>query len=236
MKTTLYKADSRGKADLGWLKTNYSFSFSGYYNPERMHFGMLRVLNDDFIAGGMGFGMHHHENMEIITIPTSGELEHKDSMGNTGVIRKGEVQVMSAGSGIEHSEYNKNPDTPVTLFQVWVFPNKKNVTPRYDQKAFDTGATRNKFLTIVSPMGEKEGLNIHQDAWLSLGNFDANSSITYLLKNNGNGVYVFVIEGDITVNGEKLGRRDALGITDAGKLDIKAATDAEILLMEIPMN
>ena len=235
MKTILHKANTRGHADHGWLNANHSFSFAGYYDPERIHFGALRVLNDDTVAGGMGFGTHPHDNMEIITIPLSGQLEHRDSMGNTGVISKGEVQVMSAGTGIQHSEKNKNSSEPVKLLQIWVFPHTKNVEPRYDQKKFDLDAAKNKLLTIVSPMGENEGLNIHQNAWFSLGKLDKDSSITYELKNKENGVYAFVIEGDATINGEKLNRRDGLGITDSDKVEVKAESDAEILLMEIPM-
>ena len=235
MKTVLHKADTRGHADHDWLKSWHTFSFAGYHDPSRVHFGELRVLNDDVFAGGMGFGMHPHDNMEIITIPLSGQLEHKDSMGNTGVISKGEVQVMSAGTGIQHSEKNKNPNEPVKLLQIWVFPNKRNVEPRYDQKAFDLSAAKNKLLNIVSPMGEKAGMNIYQDAWFSLGKLDKDLSIDYNIKKKGNGVYAFVIEGDVTINGEKLNRRDGLGITDADKLEIKADSEAELLLMEVPV-
>ena len=235
MKTVLHKADTRGHADHGWLNANHSFSFAGYYDPERIHFGALRVLNDDTVAGGMGFGMHPHDNMEIITIPLSGQLEHKDSMGNSGVISKGEVQVMSAGTGVHHSEKNKNSNEPVKLLQIWVFPEKRNVEPRYDQKAFDLSASKNKLNTIVSPMGEKEGLNVHQQAWFSLGKLDKNFSTSYSLHKKENGVYAFVIEGEVTINGENLKRRDGLGITEADKLEIKAESDAELLLMEVPM-
>lgn len=235
MKTILHKADSRGHADHGWLNAWHSFSFAGYNDPARVHFGVLRVLNDDTVAGNMGFGMHPHDNMEIITIPLSGQIEHKDSMGNTGIISKGEVQVMSAGTGIQHSEKNKNQNEAVKLLQIWVFPDKKNVHPRYDQKAFDLDAAKNNLLTIVSPMGQKEGLNIHQDAWFSLGKLDKDFSTTYELKNKEHGVYVFVIDGDVIINGEKLSRRDGVGITDADKLEIKADTNAELLLMEVPM-
>jgi redox-sensitive bicupin YhaK (pirin superfamily) len=236
MKTILHKANTRGHADHGWLNANHSFSFASWYDPERIHFGVLRVLNDDTIAGSMGFGTHPHDNMEIITIPLSGQLEHRDSMGNTGVISKGEVQVMSAGTGIQHSEKNKNPGEPVKLLQIWLFPDKKNVEPRYDQKRFDLEEAKNKLIIIVSPMGNEEGLNIHQDAWFSLGKLDKDLSLTYELKNKEHGVYAFVIEGDVTINGEKLSRRDGLGITDVDKIEIKAETEAEILLMEIPMN
>ena len=235
MKKILHKADNRGHANHGWLNAWHSFSFASYHDPEKVHFGVLRVLNDDTIAGGMGFGNHPHDNMEIITIPLSGQLEHKDSMGNTGVISKGEVQVMSAGTGIQHSEKNKNHDEALKLLQIWLFPNKKNVTPRYDQQAFDLEAAKNNLLTIVSPMGEKEGLNIQQNAWFSLGKLDKGFTTTYQLKDKKNGVYVFVIDGDLIINGEKLNRRDALGIADATDVEIKAESEAELLLMEIPM-
>ncbi len=235
MKTILHKADSRGHADHGWLNAHHSFSFAGYYDPERTHFGALRVLNDDIVAGGMGFGAHPHDNMEIITIPLSGQLEHKDSMGNTGVISNGEVQVMSAGTGIQHSEKNKNPDRPVNLLQIWVFPDTKNVKPRYDQKVFDLDKAKNNLLTIVSPMDEKDGLNIHQHAWFHLGKLDKDFSTVYQLKDKQNGVYAFVIDGSVTINGEKLEKKDGLGITGTDKLDIKADSEAELLLMEVPM-
>lgn len=235
MKTVLHKANSRGHADHGWLNAYHSFSFAGYHDPSRIHFGALRVLNDDTVAAGMGFGMHPHDNMEIITIPLSGQIEHKDSMGNTGVITKGEVQVMSAGTGVHHSEKNKSQKDLLKLLQIWVFPDQKNVTPRYDQKAFDLAGARNTLVPIVSPMGEKEGLNIHQHAWFHLGKLDKNSTVTYELKDQENGVYAFVIEGDVTINGEKLARRDGLGISESDKLEIKAGDDAEILLMEVPV-
>ena len=235
MKKILHKADNRGHANHGWLNAWHSFSFASYNDPEKVHFGVLRVLNDDTIAGGMGFGNHPHDNMEIITIPLSGQLEHKDSMGNTGVISKGEVQVMSAGTGIQHSEKNKNHDEALKLLQIWLFPNKKNVTPRYDQQAFDLEAAKNNLLTIVSPMGEKEGLNIQQNAWFSLGKLDKGFTTTYQLKDKKNGVYAFVIDGDLIINGEKLNRRDALGVADATDVEIKAESEAELLLMEIPM-
>jgi redox-sensitive bicupin YhaK (pirin superfamily) len=235
MKTILHKANSRGHADHGWLNAHHSFSFAGYYDPKRIHFGTLRVLNDDIVAGGMGFGTHPHDNMEIITIPLSGQLEHKDSMGNTGVISNGEVQVMSAGTGIQHSEKNKNTDRPVNLLQIWVFPDTKNVKPRYDQKVFDLDKAKNNLLTIVSPMGEKDGLNIHQHAWFHLGKLSKDFSTVYELKDKQNGVYAFVIDGSVTINGEKLEKKDGLGITGADKLNIKADSEAELLLMEVPM-
>lgn len=235
MKTVLHKAESRGSFDYGWLKTNYSFSFSSWQNPEKVHFGVLRVLNDDTIAAGMGFGTHSHDNMEIITIPTSGQLEHKDSMGNHGIISKGEVQVMSAGSGIQHSEYNNNKEFPVSLFQIWLFSNKKNVAPRYDQRSFDFDSLKNEFCTIVSPMGEKTGLNIHQDAWFSLGKLDKDFSYNYKLKNKNNGVYLFLIEGNITLNKLLLKRRDAVEITESESFEIISNSNSELLLLEIPL-
>lgn len=237
MKTILHKANTRGHANHGWLDSYHSFSFGSYSNRERVHFGALRVLNDDTVAAGMGFGTHPHDNMEIISIPTSGDLEHKDDIGNSQVIKQGEVQVMSAGTGIQHGEKNKNHDKLVKFFQIWVFPNKKNVTPRYDQKKFSDADKHNNLLTVVSPIGTTDGgVQIHQDAWFSLGKLDNNFSTSYELKNKENGVYAFVIEGDVTINGEKLNRRDGLGITDVSKLDIKADSNAELLLMEVPMN
>jgi quercetin 2,3-dioxygenase len=236
MKTVLHKAETRGHANHGWLDSYHSFSFSSYYNPERIHFGALRVLNDDVVAGGMGFGTHPHDNMEIISIPTEGELEHKDSMGNVQVIRKGDVQVMSAGTGIQHGEKNKNRDTPVKFFQIWIFPNKKNVAPRYDQKNFTEANKHNQLLTVVSPIGTNDGgVQIHQDAWFSLGKLDKGLTTTYQLKNEKNGVYAFVINGNVTINGEQLNSRDGLGITEANQITIEATTDAEVLLMEVPM-
>jgi len=236
MKTILHRADSRGKADHGWLKSFHTFSFSSYYDPERIHFGALRVLNDDTVAPGMGFGTHPHDNMEIISIPTYGDLEHKDSMGNTQVIRQGDVQVMSAGTGVTHSEKNKNHDKEVRFFQIWVFPNKKNIEPRYDQANFPEEAKHNKLLTVISPAGSNDGgVQIHQDAWFSLGKLDKGISLKYELKKKGNGVYAFVIEGKISVNGKQLHRRDGMGITESDELEIKADDNTEILLMEVPV-
>ncbi len=236
MKFILHKAETRGHANHGWLDSYHTFSFAGYHDPERMHFGVLRVLNDDTVAGGMGFGAHPHDNMEIISIPTSGDLEHRDDMGTQQIIRQGDIQIMSAGTGIQHSEKNKNHDKEVRFFQIWVFPNKKNVKPRYDQKSFTDADKQNKLLTIVSPVGTNDsGLQIHQDAWFSLGKLDKDFHTTYQLKNKENGVYAFVIEGDVTINGEKLNRRDGLGIMEADKLEIEANTNSELLLMEVPV-
>jgi redox-sensitive bicupin YhaK (pirin superfamily) len=236
MKKIIHKANTRGHANHGWLDSYHTFSFAGYYDPERMHFGALRVLNDDTVAGGMGFGTHPHDNMEIISIPTEGALEHKDSMGNVQVIQKGDVQVMSAGTGIQHGEQNKNSDQPVRFFQIWVYPNKKNVTPRYDQKNFTDADKHNRLLTVVSPIGTTDGgVQIQQDAWFSLGKLDKNHNIQYTLKKKDNSVYAFVIEGDVTVNGEKLNRRDGLGIIGSENIEIVADSNSEILLMEVPM-
>ncbi len=233
--TTIHKADSRGFADHGWLKAKHTFSFANYHDPSRIHFGVLRVLNDDFVDGGKGFGMHPHDNMEIITIPLEGDLEHKDSMGNSEVIRHGDIQVMSAGTGILHSEFNKNPDKPVKLLQIWLFPKKKNVEPRYGQMTLDLADRHNKFQQLVSPNPDDEGLWIHQDAWFSMGRFDKGMDVEYKIKKPGNGVYAFIIEGEATISGNKLGRRDGMGITETDKIEIHADTNTEILLMDIPM-
>jgi hypothetical protein len=233
--TIIHKAETRGHADHGWLKANHTFSFANYHDPQRIHFGVLRVLNDDTVAGGKGFGMHPHENMEIITIPLEGDLEHKDSMGNSEVIRHGDVQVMSAGTGILHSEYNKNSNKPVKLLQIWVFPNKKNVEPRYGQMTLDLNDRHIKFQQIVSPDPDDAGLWIHQNAWFNIGRFEKGTSVTYELNDKRNGVYAFVIDGNATVAGNMLGKRDGMGITDAHSIDISADNDCEILLMEVPM-
>jgi redox-sensitive bicupin YhaK (pirin superfamily) len=237
VKTILHKAATRGDANHGWLHSRHTFSFANYYNPERMHFGVLRVLNDDFVEAGMGFGTHPHDNMEIISIPLEGDLEHKDSMGNVAVIKNGDVQVMSAGTGITHSEYNKNKDKPVKFLQIWVFPNRKNVKPRYDQITLNLADRRNKLQQILSPNAGDEGVWIHQDAWFHLGKFDEGFSTDYSIKKNGNGVYAFVLKGDITIDETVLNERDGLGIWNTDKISIRATSqDAEILLMEVPMN
>lgn len=233
--SVLHKAETRGNANHGWLQSYHSFSFANYYNPERMHFGVLRVLNDDTVQGGMGFGTHPHDNMEIISIPLEGDLEHKDSMGNTTVIRNGDVQVMSAGTGIRHSEFNKNKDSQVKFLQIWVFPNKRNVAPRYDQITLDPKDRKNKFQQILSPNPNDAGVWIHQNAWFHLGTFDAGKAADYKIKGSGNGVYAFVLSGDVTINGQALHRRDGFGVWDTDKLSIKADSHAELLLMEVPM-
>jgi len=233
--TTMHKANTRGVADHGWLKSYQSFSFAGYYNPERINFGALRVLNDDIVTGGMGFGEHPHDNMEIISIPLEGELQHKDSMGNTATIKAGEIQVMSAGTGIYHSEYNPDASKPAKFLQIWLFPNKRNVTPRYDQILLDNTNNRNEFMQILSPNADDAGVWIYQDAWFNLGRFDAEHTQTYTLNKKGNGVYTFVLKGSITINGELIDTRDGFGIWDTDSFEVKAVNDAEFLLMEVPM-
>ncbi|MCF8365507.1 MAG: pirin family protein [Bacteroidales bacterium] len=235
MNTVLHKAESRGHANHGWLDSYHTFSFANYYHPERMHFGVLRVLNDDKVEAGMGFGSHPHDNMEIISIPLHGDLEHKDSMGNVTVIKQGDVQVMSAGTGIFHSEYNKNNDREVKFLQIWVLPNKKNVTPRYDQISLNEIEMKNHFYQILSPSPEDQGVWIHQDAWFSLGNFDENNSATYTLNKTGNGVYTFVLEGEVEVNEQKLSPRDGFGVWDTTEFQFKSLTKSRVLLMEVPM-
>ena len=235
MKTVIHKANERGHANHGWLDAHHSFSFGQWYNPEKIHFGKLRVLNDDIVKAGYGFGEHPHDNMEIITIPLKGALEHKDNTGGHGVIQKNDVQVMSAGSGIKHSEFNHSKTEDVNLFQLWIFTNQQNVTPRYDQKTFDPADRKNKFQTIVSPFGN-EGLWIYQDAWISLSDIDYNKEINYKINKKGNGVYVFVIEGEIEIDNSFLGKRDAIGISETDELTIKTNSKSEILLVEVPMN
>ena len=234
--TVLHKAASRGHANHGWLDSYHSFSFADYYNPERMHFGVLRVLNDDTVKGGMGFGTHPHDNMEIISIPLQGDLQHKDSMGNTAVIKQGDIQVMSAGTGIYHSEQNKHQDQPVKFLQIWILPNKKNVNPRYDQLTLSLEDWHNKFQQVLSPNPADAGVWIYQDAWFHMGNLDKGISIDYLLKKEGNGVYAFILKGTVNINGQLLESRDGFGISGVDSLNILAQTDAEVLLIEVPMN
>jgi redox-sensitive bicupin YhaK (pirin superfamily) len=233
--TILHKADTRGVADHGWLNSKHTFSFANYYNPERMHFGVLRVLNDDAVAPGMGFGTHPHDNMEIISIPLEGDLEHKDSMGNVAVIKEGEVQVMSAGTGITHSEYNKNSDKHVKFLQIWVFPNKKNVKPRYDQISIRNIEKKNEFYQVLSPSPDDQGVWIHQDAWFYLGKFDKHALTTYNLKKDGNGIYFFVLNGEVEIDGQKLSKRDGFGIWNTNQVNFKSLSESRVLLMEVPM-
>lgn len=236
-KKVIHKAESRGFADHGWLKSYHTFSFASYHNPERVHFGVLRVLNDDYVKGGMGFGTHPHDNMEIISIPLEGDLEHKDSMGNTTVIRKGDIQVMSAGTGIYHSEYNKNKDEAVKFLQIWIFPNKRNVHPRYDQMTMQLSDRHNKLQQILSPNPEDAGVWIHQNAWFHIGNFDKEINISYDVKQKDNGVYAFVLRGNFEINGENIQTRDGIGIWDTSSIKLNSLEkDSEILIMDIPMS
>ncbi len=234
-KSVFHPAGSRGDANHGWLHSKHTFSFANYYHPERMHFGMLRVLNDDTVAAGMGFGTHPHNNMEIISIPLSGDLEHKDSMGNVSVIRNGDIQVMSAGMGITHSEYNKNKDQEVKFLQIWVFPNKKDVTPRYDQITLKKEDRKNTFQQILSPNPNDAGVWIHQNAWFHLADFDALHREKYTMKLAGNGLYVFNLNGSIRVNNQILETRDGYGVWDTDSVQITAQKNSEFLLMEVPM-
>ncbi|MDX1652195.1 MAG: pirin family protein [Brumimicrobium sp.] len=236
MKTVVHKADSRGYANHGWLKSYHTFSFAGYYNPERMHFGVLRVLNDDTIAPGTGFGRHPHDNMEIVSIPLSGALEHSDSMGNHGVIRSGEIQVMSAGTGVTHSEMNHSKEEETKFLQIWMFPNKRNVEPRYDQQKIELENTTNDWIQILSPNPEDDGVWVHQNAWFSMGRFSKNKEIMYKMKEKTNGVYLMVLDGEIELNGIKLTQRDAIGITEAEQFHFNTLKDAQLLLMEIPLS
>jgi len=236
MKSVLHKATTCGHADHGWLNSHHTFSFAGYNDPERMHFGVLRGLNDDQVSPGRGFGTHPHDNMEIISIPLEGDLEHKDSMGNTTTIKEGDVQVMSAGTGIQHSEYNKNTDQEVKFLQIWVFPNKRNVEPRYDQISIREIEKENAFYQVLSPNPDDEGVWVHQDAWFHLGNFQAGATDTYHIKKEGNGVYAFVLDGEVEIDGQKLEKRDGLGIWDTASFDFKSTSNSRVLLMEVPMN
>ena len=236
MKTVLHKAESRGHANHGWLDSHHTFSFASYQNPRRMNFGVLRVLNDDVVSEARGFGTHPHRNMEIISIPLEGDLQHMDNMGNATVIKQGDVQVMSAGTGIQHSEYNKNKDRPVKFLQIWIIPNKIDVEPRYDQISLQEIEKKNVLYQILSPFQEDQGVWIHQDAWFHMGDFDPGISTTYTLNKKGNGVYVFVLEGELEVNGQLVQKRDGYGLWDVDQLDIKTNRASKVLLMEVPMS
>jgi len=235
MQTALYPSDSRGHADHGWLNSYHSFSFAEYFDPEKMHFGALRVLNDDTVAPGKGFGKHPHQNMEIISIPLSGDLEHEDSMGNKQVIRQRDFQVMSAGTGIQHSEYNKSEDEQVKFLQIWIIPNKKNVEPRYDQITLDKKDRFNQWQQVVSPFEDDPGVWIHQDAWFYMSSLEAGKSLDYKLHKPTNGVYLFLLEGELEIGEQKLQKRDAIGMWELDNFYVEASSDAEILLMEVPM-
>lgn len=231
-----HKANTRGHTNLNWLNSYHTFSFSGYQDADRMNFGALRVLNDDTVSAAMGFGTHSHENMEIISIPLSGDLEHKDSMGNSTIIKSGDIQVMSAGSGIKHSEYNHHKDQVVKFLQIWIIPNQRNTTPRYDQITLNPLDSQNKLQQILSPNPDDEGIWIQQDAWFHLGSFDKDYDSTYTLKKEENGVYFFVLNGSFTVNNQTLNSRDGLGIWDVNQFEIKSNSEnARLLIMEVPM-
>ncbi len=235
MNTVLHKANTRGHANHGWLDSHHSFSFANYYNPQRMNFGVLRVLNDDTVANGRGFSTHPHDNMEIISIPLEGDLEHKDSMGNVAVIKEGDIQVMSAGTGVFHSEYNKNRDKEVKFLQIWLFPNKRQVTPRYDQIALDKGKMKNNLQQILSPNADDEGVWIHQNAWFHMGNLEKGKKLSYQFKDKANGVYAFVLDGKTTIEGQSLEKRDGFGVWNTDKINIQADENTSLLLMEVPM-
>ena len=235
MKKTFHPSAARGEANHGWLHAKHSFSFAQFFNPERIQFGALRVLNDDVIAPGMGFGTHPHNNMEIITIPLKGALEHKDSMDNIGVVAVDEIQVMSAGTGVSHSEYNKNKDQPLNLLQLWVLPNQQNVVPRYDQKNIKSLKKTNALYRVISPNHDAAGMWIHQDAWFHLGDFNQKTTVPYSLHKQGNGVYAFMIEGRASIEGESLEKRDALGVWETEGFSITAEKNSRILLVEVPM-
>lgn len=236
MRTIYQAADSRGDANHGWLKSKHTFSFANYHNPERMGFGALRVINDDFVIAGQGFGKHSHRDMEIISIPLSGKLGHGDNIGNNGIIETGEVQVMSAGTGITHSEMNADNHEAVSFLQIWVIPNKMNVEPRYQQIRMGELMKPNAFNQILSPNRDDAGVWIHQDAWFSMGDFDKGVTETYQLKNPNNGVYIFVISGKVVINGNTLDTRDGLGVWDTKNFTMDVLDDARVLLMEVPMS
>lgn len=235
MKTIYHENESRGLADHGWLISRHTFSFAGYYNPERMNFGLLRVLNDDIVKPSMGFGTHPHENMEIVSIPLIGSLRHQDSMGNTHIISAGEVQIMSAGSGLTHSEYNNSSSDDVNFLQIWVLPKEQNITPRYDQKFFDDADRKNQFQLVVSPQASKKTVRINQNAWFSLADIEAGRQLLYEKRGNGKGVYFFVIEGDVIINGHDLKRRDGLGLMENATYPVHAQTSAQLLAIEVPL-
>ncbi len=235
MQSTIYPANKRGVANHGWLKSFHSFSFAQFYNPELMNFGLLRVLNDDTVSGGMGFGTHGHDNMEIISIALEGELKHKDSMGTEAIIRQGDVQIMSAGTGIRHSEQNNSSEKEVKFLQIWIIPKNRNITPRYDQRNFSDEALKNKMLTVVAPDKPGEAIYINQDAYLSLGVFDTDSTIEYKIQNPGNGAFVFVLEGEVKIGSHSLSKRDAIGIEDSEIFELEISKNSTVLLIDVPM-
>ena len=236
MKMNIQRAAERGGANHGWLNAKHYFSFASYHNPEKVHFGLLRVLNDDTIAAGAGFPPHPHDNMEIVTIPLSGALQHKDNTGGAGVIKAGDVQIMSAGTGVQHSEFNASKTEEATLFQVWIFPKERNIKPRYDQRSFDINERINKWQIVVSPNDDDNALWINQEARFSLTKLEAGKSLSYKNAFLGNGVYLVVVNGSIEVDGKQFNKRDAVGISEADEFNITASEDAELMAIEIPMN
>lgn len=230
----LHPAGTRGHADHGWLQSFHTFSFAGYHDPQRMHFGVLRVLNDDTVAPGRGFGRHPHSNMEIVSIPLSGELVHQDSMGNKAIIREGDIQVMSAGTGVEHSEFNNRNDAAVKFLQIWIFPRENGVKPRYDQQRI--AQRKNEWVQILSPSAEDEGVWIHQDTWFSMGLFEPGAALDYTPRRAGNGLYTFVLDGSFSGNGQTLGLRDGMGVSDTSKITFQSPDGGRLLLMDVPMN
>ena len=235
MQTKLYPASERGHVNFGWLDSHHSFSFGHWYNPDKVHFGALRVLNDDIVKEGAGFGMHPHDNMEIVSIPLIGSLAHKDSTGTDGIIRTGDVQIMSAGSGIQHSEFNPSKTEATNFLQIWVIPKLRNIDPRYDQRAFDVNDRLNKWQVVISPDEKENALWINQDARFALAKLEEAKEIFFEPKFQGNGVYIFVIEGAVSVDNKTIGKRDAIGVFDTTGFTIKAERNAEVLAIEIPM-
>lgn len=231
-----HQADSRGRADHGWLLSRHTFSFANYHDPERVRFGLLRVINDDIVKPSMGFGTHPHENMEIVSIPLTGSLRHQDSMGNRHIITAGEVQIMSAGSGLTHSEYNNSDSEEVNFLQIWVFPEEQDITPRYGQKRFEPADRRNRFQSLVAPERNTEAIWINQQAWFSMADLEAGAILTYVKRRPESGVYLFVIAGDLTANGHRLARRDGLGLTGPDDIELRAATTSEVLAIEVPLH
>lgn len=237
METVIHKSGDRGYANHGWLDTHHTFSFAGWYNPEQMHFGVLRVLNDDIVAPAKGFGQHPHNDMEIISIPLRGALTHRDTMGHAQAINTGDVQVMSAGTGLQHSEYNESSDEEVNFLQLWIFPERRGVEPRYDQKSFDPADRENSWQEIVRPHNvEGEGLWIHQNAFMHRADLQEGQSLDYTVKSEGNGVYFFILEGDIIIGGNELNKRDGIGVWNTSSVELTAKSNTEILAIEVPMD
>jgi len=235
MKTILHRENTRGHANHGWLDAHHSFSFANWYDPSRVHFGMLRVLNDDIVAAGQGFGMHPHNDMEIITIILEGALQHKDNMGNGSVIKPGDVQVMSAGTGVLHSEFNPSDKEKTNLFQLWIFPKEEGIKPRYDQKTYQAADRKNSVQTVASGFRKNGELYIHQDAAISLASVEKGNEISYTIAKPGNGAYIMLVNGSAEIAGEQLNRRDAIGVSETNSVSIKAAEDSELLIIDVPM-